>query len=110
MVEEQKDNTRTCSRGPAERTPPSSSGSACSISGLGAKVHMSYGQTYKQSNIVVNSVKTLKITHIKKKENLKKEVELFKEKKTTKNQNKHCRCSLDYRVESKLHGMTCTSP
>ena len=58
--------------------------------------------TYKQSNTVVISIKTLKITHIGKKK-LKKKVELNKT-------NKHCRCCLVYRVESKLRSMPYTSP
>ena len=55
------------------RTLSSNAGSASLIPGLGGKIHLSLGQKNPQniniinhrSNIVTNSIKTLKMVHIK---------------------------------------------
>ena len=57
------------------KTSPSYAGGPCSIPGWGAKIpHASRleNQNIKQSNIVTNSIKTLRTVHIKKKKILKK--------------------------------------
>ena len=69
-----KNNSRDFSGGPAVKTLPSNAGGAGSIPGLGAKIpHVLWPQNKKQSrnNIVTNSIETLKMVHIKKK-NFKK--------------------------------------
>ena len=62
--------------GPVVKTLPSNAGGVSLTPGLGAKIpHASGPKTQnikKRSNIVTNSIKTLKTVHIKKKKNLKK--------------------------------------
>ena len=54
------------------KTSPSNTGGVGSIPGQGAKIpHASWPKNQNRSNIVTNSIKTLKMVHIKKK-NLKK--------------------------------------
>ena len=60
-------------------TSPSNAGGAGSIPGQGARIpHALWpkNQNIKQSSIVTNSVKTLKMVHIKKKKNQKKKSNL----------------------------------
>ena len=55
--------------GPVVKTSLSSAGDAGSIPGLGAKIPHALqpkNQNIKQSNFVTNSIKTLKMVHIKK--------------------------------------------
>ena len=65
--------------GPVVKTLPSSAGDAGSIPGWGAKLPHASGsknQNIKRSNIVTNSIKTLKMVHIKKK-SLKKCIYIY---------------------------------
>ena len=66
---------------PVIRTPPSSAGGQDSIPSQGAEIQHDLGprankqkptKTWKRSNIVMNSIKALKMVHIKKKKTLKK--------------------------------------
>ena len=57
---------------PVVRTLPSNSGSKGSIPGKGAKIHhASQPKNKTESNIVTNSIKNLKMVHIKNKKSLK---------------------------------------
>ena len=59
--------------GPVVKTSPSNAGGAGSIPGRGAKIpHASRPKNQNRSNTVTNSIKTLKMVHIKKKKILKK--------------------------------------
>jgi len=56
------------------KTSPSNVGGADSVPGRGAKIPHAWGpktQNLKHSTIITNSVKTLKMVHIKKKKTLK---------------------------------------
>ena len=53
---------------PVVKTSPSNTGGADSIPGRGAKIpHASRPRNQNRSNIVTNSIKTLKMVHVKKK-------------------------------------------
>ena len=69
-----RENSRDFPGSPVVKTLPSNVGAVGPISGQGAKIPQSCGQkskTQHRNDIVTNSVKTLKMVHIKKK---KKEV------------------------------------
>ena len=77
-----KDVERNFPGGPVVKTSPSNVGSAGSIPGWGAKIPHALRPKYQKnpqnrSNIVTNSIKTLKMVHVKNKKKSKKEKRFY---------------------------------
>ena len=83
--------------GPVVKTLPSNAEEVGLIPGWGAKFHRHHGQKTKiRSSIVVNSIKTLKIVHIKKSKNNNKPT-MLRQLRELLNFRCRCRCRYRYR-------------